>query len=586
MTLGTSWIILLAVSSSSSESRVSSERMEPDRRRMKERILNLTLEIIYLLTGEDCTVVTKKSGESVNPRSQHHVSGDWRKTQGPTLEPSTQSLIHERNHQQKILDLTNKIIELLTGEVSIRCQDITVYFSMEEWEYLEEHKDLYEDVMMENNLPPISLATKDFNDGSSKKNLPERCPSPLYSQNCPKEDVRVPQDEQIENLVHLKVEVVDEENEEIYMTGGQIKEEESPVDIISGPADLLTSMNISNGHFILSTDCKIEASNFTQDSAEEDPCTPNMFAEFPVSSNAWEHSLDDLCTDSQSADYIERKVYPCIECGKCYSKKGSLMIHQRIHTGEKLFTCNECGRSFVYKANLIEHQRLHAGEKPFSCSDCGKCFKQKSHYFKHRRSHMGVKKRFSCSECGKRFKDRWTLDRHERTHTGEKPFSCPECGKSFTQKYSFLEHQKIHTGEKPFPCSKCGLRFTRKSKLVRHERVHTGEKPFSCTECGKCFALKTTLGKHQRVHTGEKPFPCSECGKCFTQKYDVVEHQKIHTGEKPYSCAKCGKGFIRRSKLIQHERIHTGEKPFSCTECGKCFTQKPGLVQHQKIHLK
>ncbi|XP_066442097.1 zinc finger protein 850-like [Eleutherodactylus coqui] len=552
--------------------------MSPDGSRMKEKILNLTLEIIYLLTGEDHTVVKKTSGEHMTSCSCVCVSGGRSRTRSPSMEPPPRTWIYEGEDDEKILDLTNKIIELLTGEVPMRCEDITVHFSMEEWEYLEGHKDLYKDVIMEDHQPLTSPG------GYASRNPPESYPSLLYFQDCPLEERNVPQDDQVD-LVDIKVEVVDaEQEEEMYLRCRQVKEEEIPIDMQPSPTDLLSNMSISNGH-LLSTDYKM-ANDFTQDSEEEIPSSPNMFPVFPVPSSAWEHSLDALYTDVQNMDHAERKVYPCLDCGKCYSKKGSLLIHQRIHTGEKLYTCNECGRNFVYKANLIEHERLHAGEKPFSCTDCGKSFRQKSHYFKHRRSHIGVKKRFSCSDCGKRFKDRWTLDRHERTHTGEKPFSCPECGKCFTQKYSFLEHQKIHTGEKPFPCSKCGLRFTRKSKLVRHERVHTGEKPFSCSECGKCFALKTTLGKHQRVHTGEKPFPCSECGKCFTQKYDVVEHQKIHTGEKPYSCVKCGKGFIRKSKLIQHERIHTGEKPFSCTECGKCFTQKPGLVQHQKIHIK
>ncbi|XP_073520208.1 gastrula zinc finger protein XlCGF66.1-like [Phyllobates terribilis] len=119
--------------------------MDMDRDKMAERILHLTLEILFRLTGEDYKVVKKTSSE----RCQAPVSEGWGRPLSSIMGPPPHPLIHEDINDQKILELTYKMIELLTGEVPIRCQDFTVYFSMEEWVYLEGHKDLYKDVMME-----------------------------------------------------------------------------------------------------------------------------------------------------------------------------------------------------------------------------------------------------------------------------------------------------------------------------------------------------------------------------------------------------------------------------------------------------
>ncbi|XP_069611687.1 oocyte zinc finger protein XlCOF22-like [Ranitomeya imitator] len=552
-------------------------KMDMDRDKMAERILHLTLEILFRLTGEDYTVVKKTSSD----RCQDPVSEGWGRPLSPIMGPPPHSLIHEDINDQRILELTYKMIELLTGEVPIRCQDVAVYFSMEEWEYLEGHRDLYKDVIME---VPQPLTSPDL---SSKRTTPKRCPRPLLPQDCKQEDPNVPQDHQGEDLTHINT-------TETYVRGDEWCKEEIPTYYY--PADDCTRR--SEGQ-LTSSIFKSDDLEILQDTTEVNANTPDISSSIhskDLSSDPMKQvpSSDSLLTTKENQSQKRgikkqtapkaKKSFSCSECGKCFTWKSHLVNHHRTHTGEKPFSCSECGKCFARKSHFDNHHRTHTGEKPFSCSECGKCFARKSHFVIHQRTHTGEKP-FSCSECGKSFARKSHFVTHQGNHRGEKPFSCSECGKCFNQKSDLVIHQRTHSGEKPFSCSECGKCFARKSHFVSHQRNHTGEKkPFSCSECGKCFNQKSDLVIHQRTHTGEKPFSCSECGKCFSNKSNCVKHQRTHSGKKPFSCSECGKCFARKSHFVTHQSSHTGEKPFSCSECGKCFARKSHFVTHQRTH--
>ncbi|XP_075204220.1 oocyte zinc finger protein XlCOF29-like [Anomaloglossus baeobatrachus] len=89
--------------------------MYKDSDKMREKMVHLTLEILFRLTGEDYTVVKKTSSE----RCQAPVSEEWGRPLSPIKGPPPHRPIHEDINDQKILELTYKMIELLTGEVTL-----------------------------------------------------------------------------------------------------------------------------------------------------------------------------------------------------------------------------------------------------------------------------------------------------------------------------------------------------------------------------------------------------------------------------------------------------------------------------------
>ncbi|KAM6467996.1 uncharacterized protein PHA67_018552 isoform 2-T3 [Liasis olivaceus] len=449
---------------------------------------------------------------------------------------------------------------VLPTQNSLTFDDVAVFFSVEEWDLLDfSQKILYNEVMMENARNVASTAV----------GWPENA---NYKQ------------ASVEHSQTIKNEIGEE------MFENPRGPEKSEDNLLNKRREESCTSQWAEIHFFLAQQgheeerkCLTCGRIFRENSDLCEYCrTHNKAKQYEFGEHEQNYNWSLPHTLHQTTQTGE-KTYPCMECGKSFSKSSNLNAHKRIHTGEKLYQCMECGKMFRWSSGLTYHKRIHSGEKPYKCTECGKSFSGLSSFTSHKRMHSGEKP-YKCTECGKCFSGFSSFTSHKRMHSGEKPYKCMECGKCFSGLSSFTSHKRIHSGEKPYKCMECGKSFTISSHLISHKRIHSGEKPYQCMECGKSFTLSSHLTSHKRIHSGEKPYKCIDCGRKFRWSCHLTSHKRMHSGEKPYTCIECGKSFSDLSSFTSHKRIHSGEKPYKCMECGKNFRSTTNLTEHKRVH--
>ncbi|XP_073957084.1 uncharacterized protein isoform X2 [Choristoneura fumiferana] len=155
---------------------------------------------------------------------------------------------------------------------------------------------------------------------------------------------------------------------------------------------------------------------------------------------------NDLTLKAHLETHIENRErrYTCQHCGKKYLSKKTCASHVSRRHSDKRYICHHCNYPFTDKSNLAKHILIHEGKQRLhKCDICLKTYSSQSALVVHKRLHTGERP-FLCNYCPKSFSNRRMLVDHQRIHTGEKPHKCLVCEQSFTQRGTMKRHMKVH----------------------------------------------------------------------------------------------------------------------------------------------
>ncbi|KAK2903062.1 hypothetical protein Q8A67_007775 [Cirrhinus molitorella] len=302
------------------------------------------------------------------------------------------------------------------------------------------------------------------------------------------------------------------------------------------------------------------------------------------------------------------KKFPCPQCGKFFSRKDNMNMHQR--------KCHPTNTNSVVSNRTMESKPPAAQENLFvlSPSTENQAVRQEGAQNTSRNTNWGIMslpsvlpRRVTC-ECGASFTCPRLLFEHLQQHAQES-YICPHCGENLQSWMDFEAHQQLHnqpqssateqraSQQQPHSFSQASSTRPLQSPaqppaLLAPQHLNNRSFPeiLSCHKCKKNFSLRRNLLRHLRLRcngdtAGQKKHTCSRCGTTFQNPLTLKVHIQSNTCKpafKPIRCPVCVRWFSCLDGLKRHLVSHSRQSVLTCQICDQNFPTPQALEEHKR----
>ncbi|KAM9456260.1 zinc finger protein GLIS3 [Clarias gariepinus] len=220
-----------------------------------------------------------------------------------------------------------------------------------------------------------------------------------------------------------------------------------------------------------------------------------------------------------------------LDCSATYGHQEELVKHiEKLHIDQRKgedFICFWAGcprrhKPFNARYKLLIHMRVHSGEKPNRCTfeGCQKAFSRLENLKIHLRSHTGEKP-YVCQHhgCQKAFSNSSDRAKHQRTHVDTKPYACQiqGCQKRYTDPSSLRKHVKSHS--------------TKEQQARKKLRASTGIYQDGLSECLTIQPLQPSLSPLELIESRSPSLPAD----MYTDVFSIDQASQMTPGQIQHS---------------------------------------------------